>query len=103
VPSNNLPVPSSGGLFPDRYERKLAKATSREVALIEAKQDLAVCQIEAIETVGHVALSSVAAVSALELAYAERDPHAAARLRFTTDQATLAITNRIARFERKLR
>ncbi len=99
--SSNLPVPS-GGLFPDRYQRKLDKATGRELALVRAHELVAADKIAAIEAVGHTALGSVATLSAVELAYAQRDPRAAPRLRFVADEATLAITRRIQRFERNL-
>jgi hypothetical protein len=100
--TNNLPVPRDG-LFPaTRFERKLAQATSQELALVRAHEGIAASKIEAIEAVGQVALSSVASLSAIELVYMERDPHAAARLKFTADAATMAINRRIERFERNL-
>ncbi len=98
----NLPV-LSGGALPARYETKLARATSRELALVRARENVEVAKVEAIEAVGHVALSSVASLSLTELAFAQRDPHAANRLQFTADAATVAITRRIERFERSLR
>lgn len=95
---------SLGGLVPaTRFERQLAKSTGRELAVVRARENVEVAKVEAIEAVGHVALSSVASLSMSELAYAQRDPHAAGRLQFTADAATVAITRRIERFERSLR
>jgi hypothetical protein len=91
--SDNLPIPRGGG-FPDRYERKLSRAASREMALVQAQQSLTVSKIDAIEAVGHAALGSVAALSTLELACAQGDPVTAARLKHTADAATLAIAKR---------
>jgi hypothetical protein len=99
----NSQLPAYGG------NRKLGRALARlerdttvELARTHAVEMVEAAKVEAIEAVGHVGLSSVAALSAAELFYAERDPHAIARLKYTADTASCAIAQRIDRLNRRL-
>ena len=99
--SNNLPVLSNGNL-PGRYERRLGKAVSAEIARLRAEEALAIAAIDAIEVTSQAALSSVASLSLSEVAYTRHNPYAAPRLQLIADAAALATKRRIDRLERGL-
>ena len=100
--ASNLPVPSNGSLFPDRYYVKLDRAARREQALIRTTADLTTLKIDALAMVTRVIQDDVDSLSTTELFYAQQHPHAAVRQQLVTDRFTRAAVRRIDRLDWEL-
>lgn len=98
----NLPVLSANGRGLTRVDRRAAKeiALTRVASSVLAAREAAA--IDAIADVAETAMLSTAAVSNLEGLLAARTPHAAGRLAYIGDRASMAMGDRLKHLARSL-
>lgn len=98
----SLPVTYSSGRGLSKVDRRAAKeiARTRVASSVLAAREAAA--IDAIADVAESALLSTAAVSNLEGLLAARTPHAAGRLAYIGDRASMAMGDRLKQLARSL-
>ncbi len=98
----NLPVPSTGGLGLTRVERRVAKeiALTRAASSVLAAREAA--KIDAITDVAETALLNAGELACVEQLLVARTPHAAGRLGFIADRATVAMGSVVTQMARRL-